>query len=106
MVQTIEFYKKAGRLFVDYNGKDLRLFEFMELPEGRKIINKMYQKIFIEYNKEIEHLVDNMNHKGEVVGAFINKFFLKKEVPFDVIILGNGNVIKFNLENYKKKDVL
>ncbi len=94
----MEFYKKAGYIFVEYNEKEILLENFLKLPESKRIVHKIYHKIFTNYLDEIEYEVENISHKGEVVGVFIKKYFMKKEHPYDVILLDNGNVVRFNLE--------
>ena len=54
----------------------------------------IYNKIVKEYYEEIK----DTKNKGEAIGLFIKKHFLKKDGIFDVIILDDGKLVKFNIE--------
>jgi hypothetical protein len=98
MTTNLEFYRRDGSIYVEYKDKEWPMAEFLKLEEAKKIINRMYQKILMDYNDEIKQLVQNVSIKGEVVGAFIKKYFLKANKTFDVVIYEESNLVKFNLE--------
>ncbi len=99
MNYNLEFYKENQMIHVKINDNHFLLNQFLLLKESKKIISKMYQKILAEYYSDIEREVSDMKNKGEVVGAFIKKHFLKKDFSFDVIIRGKGRIVQFNLED-------
>lgn len=97
-MKSVEFYEKSGKIRVQYNKKDFSLEEFLVLPEGKQILQKMYYKIITEYDDMIKGKVKDRNNKGEVVGVFIKNYFLEPDKSYDVVILGEEEVMKFNLE--------
>lgn len=97
-MKSVEFYKKGHKIFVEYNDKTYTFAEFLYHEDSQYIIKKMYHKIIMDYSKKVEKEVENLNNKGEVVGVFIKKFFLKKDKTYDVTIMGDGSVVNFHLE--------
>ncbi len=98
MPTTIEFFKKANTILVIYNHQQMTLMDFLKNQDISELLNSMYHKIFTDYYALINSEVKNMSIKSEVVAAFIKKFFLKKDFAYDVILFGEGNRMKFNLE--------
>ena len=104
MVTTMEFYKKKNIVYVIYNNKEYTLSDFLSMHEAKKMITKMYFKILSDYHEEMKNKVNDNNNMGEVVGTFIKMFLLDKDRVFDVVYYSDGNVIKFNIEDVKKKN--
>ena len=94
MAVPIEFWKQGNKLFVEYNKRVYNFNEFIRLSEAQFVIDKIYQKITREYPAE----VISDNNKCLVVGTFIKNHFLKRDNVIDVIILDDGKIIRFNLE--------
>jgi hypothetical protein len=92
MANTLEFYKKSNnRVWVEFQDKDMP-------PESGRMIEKMYLEIITRYPETVKKEVSDMDIKGEVVGTFIKKYFLKKDKIYDVFLSKDGTFIKFNLE--------
>jgi hypothetical protein len=99
MANTLEFYKKSNnRVWVEFQDKDMPLETFLTLPESGRMIEKMYLEIITRYPETVKKEVSDMDIKGEVVGTFIKKYFLKKDKIYDVFLSKDGTFIKFNLE--------
>jgi hypothetical protein len=94
MAVTLEFWKSDDRIWVEFNLKKYQLPEFLALPAAAGIITRMYDKIIAEYRNE----VDFNRERPEILAAFIKKHFLEKDKKFDVVILGNGDVVQFHAE--------
>ena len=94
MATTLEFWKQNEKIFVEYNKKVYIFQEFLKLPQAESILDMIYNKIVKEYYEEIK----DTKNKGEAIGLFIKKHFLKKDGIFDVIILDDGKLVKFNIE--------
>jgi len=94
MAHTIEFWKSEDKVMVEYNLKTMELGEFMHLSDTAKILDMIYNKIILEFPKE----VDFKQSKLEIVAFFIKRHFMEKDKAFDVLVLGNGNIVKFNSE--------
>jgi len=94
MADLIEFWQQKGKIFVEFNSKTYSFLDFVKLPEGKFVIDAMFNKIVIKYPNEIL----NKKNKYDAVGNFIKNHFLKKDKIFDVIIYNNGKLVKFNLE--------
>ena len=94
MAVTVEFWKQAGKLFVEYNKRLYNFNDFLQSSEAQFVIEKIYLKILREYPNE----VTDTGNKGHTVGNFIKNHFLVKDSVFDVIILEDGKTIRFNLE--------
>jgi hypothetical protein len=95
---NLEFWQEGDTIFVDIDGRKHTLAEFIALPDGAFIVGKMYQVIIMDHCQDIEEEVDDLSNKGEVVGRFICRFFLKQDQVFDVVYLEGGNRVRFNLE--------
>lgn len=94
MAHTLEFWKTDDKIFVEFNLKKYGLAEFLELPEAVIIINRIYDKIVVDHRESVTPGADRM----AVVAGFIKENFLQKDNSMDVVILGNGSVVKFDLE--------
>jgi len=98
MAHTIEFWQEDGKIFVEYNLKKLSFENFLKQNDAKSIINDIYTKIKAHYMDKIEEEIKNPDLKPEVVGIFIKKFFLNKNSNYDVVILGDGSIVNFILE--------
>ena len=94
MASTLEFWKDGDQIYVEFNLVKYAMPEFLRLEEASMLIDRMYGEIILNYKKD----VDLDQPKLTVVAQFIMKYFLDKDRTFDVVILGNGDVVKFNLE--------
>lgn len=96
MAITLEFWKRKfdGAIYVNYNTNTYGFNDFLQQPDAKKIVRKMYKTIERDYPYEVKDDI------GETVGNFINKHFLEADKTFDVVILGSGSKTKviFNLE--------
>lgn len=101
-MKSIEFYQKSGQIYVEFCEQKYPLAEFLQIPDAQFILNEMYHKIVTEYIDHIKTQIKNIDNKGEVLGIFIKNNFLEKDKTYDVVVLGNGSVMNFNLE--EKKD--
>jgi len=94
MAVTLEFWKQKDKILVEFNKKVFSFQDFLKLPQAESILNQIYNKIVKDYYEEIK----DAKTKGEAIGYFIKKHFLKKDGIFDVIILDDGKIVKFNIE--------
>jgi hypothetical protein len=94
MAVTLEFWKQNEKIFVEYNKKVYSFQEFLKLPQAENILDIIYNKITREYFDEIK----DIKNKGEAIGSFIKRHFLKRDGIFDVVILDDGKLVKFNIE--------
>lgn len=94
MAITVEFWKQADKLYVEFNKRIYSFSQFIKLSEAQYLIEKIYNKILTDYPNE--SFQDN--NMGHAVGTFIKNHFLVKDNVFDIIILEDGKTIKFNLE--------
>ena len=94
MAVTVEFWKQANKLFIEYNKRVYDFNEFVKLSEAQFVIDNIFEHIKKEYPKELI----SKDNKGLVVGTFIKNHFLKRDNVIDVIILEDGKTIRFNLE--------
>ena len=94
MALTIEFWKQGENIYVEFNKNVYNFQEFLKKNESQIIIDSIYNKIIKDFTDEAR----GCKNKFEVVGKFIKNHFLKKDNLFDVVILDDGKVVKFNLE--------
>jgi hypothetical protein len=95
MATTLEFWKQHDKIFVEYNKTVYSFNDFLKLPNSQPILDIIYNKIMKDYYSEIK----DCKNKSEAIGLFIKNHFLKKDGLFDVIILEDGKLVKFNLED-------
>jgi len=95
MAVTLEFWQQHDKIYVEYNKKIFSFQEFLKLPQTQNILDKIYSKILNDYYEEVK----TCKSKAEAIGFFIKKHFLKKDGIFDIVILDDGKLIKFNIED-------
>jgi hypothetical protein len=94
MAHTLEFWKSGDLVMVEFNLERHDLAAFLRLPQARNLLDLMYDKIVTEYQAEVDFKKDRMG----ILADFITRHFLSKDSSFDVIVLGNGQVVKFRTE--------
>lgn len=94
MAHTLEFWKRDDTIMVEYNLKVMGMEEFASQPDARRILDLIYDKIVTMYPKE----VDLKQDKGTLVAQFVKQHFLGKDKSLDVVLLGDGSVVKFSFD--------
>jgi len=99
MAVILEFWKSKSdhSIRVFYENKSYLFAEFLNLAESKMIVTSIYNEILRNNPK-----VGVKGSVGEVVGKYIKDHFLGMDIANDVVILGNGKKVIFNLEDPKK----
>ena len=90
----LEIYKKNGIPYLLYNNRNYSFQDFLKLQEAKSIIIDIYEAI----KKQYPQYVFNTYNMFQAVGKFIDDHFKTNDGITDVLILSNGDVVKFHFD--------